>query len=71
MDIVIYIENKQLLPEGKGGVGEWEKEVRDFKKNKLPVTKYMNQEYEMYSDWNRVSNNVTFLNGDRLFVVII
>ena len=44
-----------------GGVGKLMKQVREIKRYKLPVTKYMS-----YGEWgNTINNNVVSMYGDR------
>ena len=47
------------------GVGGWEKQVREIKWYKLPVTKRMSHGYEKHSMGNIVNNNVISLYGNR------
>ena len=39
--------------------------MREIKRYKRPVTKYMSHGNEMYNVWNTVNNNVMSLDGDR------
>ena len=53
------------LPDGRG-MGAGKKQVREIKRYKLSVAKYINHGDEMYSVGNIVNNYVVSLCGDML-----
>ena len=60
---VIDTENT-WLSQGRG-LGGWDKEVKEIRKYKLPVTKWMSHRCERYSVGNKGNNYVISLYGDR------
>lgn len=58
------MENNKWLSEERMLV-EYEKQVREIKKYKHPVSKKLSHNYEMYNVGNTFNNNVMYLYVDR------